>query len=229
MLVFPEVQAKAQSEIDRVIGSSRLPTIDDEKDLQYIRAIVKESLRWMPTAMLGAFPHAATQDNEYNGYKIPKGAWVILNTYGIHMDPARYPNPRTFDPDRYIDDFLNSNDSAVSPDAAKRDHFVFGAGRRICPGMNVADTSLFLGIARLLWGFNIRPMKDLDGNDIIPDTNQYTQGIVCMPAEYQADIRPRSDKRAEIIRKEWREAEGLLDEATKQWKEVPEGMPFSVA
>ena len=81
MIVFPEVQRKAQEEIDRVCGD-RLPTMDDEPNMQYIRGCVKESLRWMPGVPLGT-PHAATQDDYYMGYKIPKGATIILNVWYV--------------------------------------------------------------------------------------------------------------------------------------------------
>lgn len=78
--MWPEVQKKAQEEIDRVIGGARLPTIDDYQDLPYIRCCIKESLRWMPTVFLGV-PHAAVKDDVYMGYNIPKGAAVINNVW----------------------------------------------------------------------------------------------------------------------------------------------------
>jgi len=176
MVVFPEVQRKAQEQIDRVVGSSPLPIMEDEPNLQYIRGCVKETLRWMPTTILGAVPHAVSKDDEYMGYLIPKGAGVLNNVYTIHMDPERHPDPRCVDPDRYSDDFQTAADAASNPEASKRDHFTFGAGRRICQGMHVAERSLFLGMSRILWAFNIEPATDKDGNKIIPDTDKYTQG-----------------------------------------------------
>jgi cytochrome P450 len=77
MILFPEVQKRAQEEIDRVCGS-RLPTIDDP--LPYVRACVKETCRWMPTALIG-IPHAVTRDDEYQGYHIPNGAIVVPNVW----------------------------------------------------------------------------------------------------------------------------------------------------
>jgi cytochrome P450 len=176
MLVFPEVQKKAQEQIDKVVGSDRLPTMEDESNLQYIRGCVKETLRWMPTTILGAVPHAVTKDDEYMGYLIPKGAGVMNNVYAIHMDPERHPDPRRFDPDRYSEDSQTAADAASNPEASKRDHFTFGAGRRICQGMHVAERSLFLGMSRMLWAFDIEPATDKEGNKIIPDTDKYTQG-----------------------------------------------------
>lgn len=119
-------------------------------------------------------------------------------------------------------DHLGLYDSASNPSASARDQFTFGAGRRICPGMHVAERSLFLGISRILWAFNITPAKDPNGNEILPDQEKLTQGFVCMPEEFRAEITPRSEKRASLVRKEWREAEAeLLDGVTKQWISNP--------
>jgi len=202
MLLYPDVQRKAQEEIDRVVGEDRLPTMEDEPKLQYIRSIVKESLRWMPTTILDAGSHAVTQDDYYNGMLIPKGAGVMNNVWAIHMDPKRHADPRRFEPERYKDDFQSLGDAAANPDASKRDQFTFGAGRRICPGIHVAERSLFLGVSRMIWGFDIKPAVDANGKDIIPDQEKLTQGFVCMPEESPAQITPRSEKK-------------------KQWKQPP--------
>jgi cytochrome P450 len=218
MLLYPEAQTTAQEEIDRVVGE-RLPTMEDQEELQYVRACMKETLRWMPTTLLGAVPHAVTKDDEYMGYTIPKGAGVMNNVWAIHMDPVRHPQPRQYRPERYLDDKLSLYDSAANSDGTKRDVFTFGAGRRICPGMHVAERSLFLGISRILWAFRIRPAVDQNGNQILPDQEKLTQGFVCMPEEYQATITPRSQQRAEIIKREWKGAQrDSLDEQTMQWK-----------
>lgn len=222
MLLFPDVQRKAHEEIDRVIGPDRLPVMEDLADLQYIRGCMKESLRWMPTTILGAVPHAVTQDDEYMGYLIPKGAGVMNNVWSIHMDPKRHPNPRIFDPSRYKDDYQSFGDAAANPDASKRDAFTFGAGRRICPGIHVAERSLFLGMSRVLWAFKIEPALDQDGKPILPDADRLTQGFVCMPEEFPARITPRSKERADRVLNEWKNAEKeLLDPTTKQWMQPP--------
>jgi cytochrome P450 len=80
MLVTPEVQKVAQEELDRVVGPDRLPTMDDAPSLPYIRAIVKEAIRWMPTTVMAA-PHSVMQDDYYMGYKIPAGATVLCNAW----------------------------------------------------------------------------------------------------------------------------------------------------
>ncbi|KAJ5141216.1 hypothetical protein N7526_002211 [Penicillium atrosanguineum] len=221
MLLFPEVQRKAHKEIDEIIGPDRLPDMDDLPKLQYIRGCMKETLRWMPTTILGAVPHAVTQDDVYKGYLIPKGAGVINNVWGIGMDPDRHPSPRTFDPDRYREDYQSLGDAAANPDASKRDAFTFGAGRRICPGIHVAERSLFLGMSRILWAFSIEPVLNEKGLPILPDPDRLTQGFVCMPEEFPASIIPRSQARADMVVREWKKAEELLDPETKQWLQPP--------
>ena len=74
MVLHPEVYAKAQAELDHVVGSGRLPTFDD--DLPYVQAVIMEGLRWMPVTPLGV-PHRVTNEDEYRGYRIPKGAVIM--------------------------------------------------------------------------------------------------------------------------------------------------------
>ncbi|KAF2640636.1 cytochrome P450 [Massarina eburnea CBS 473.64] len=216
MVLFPNVARTAQEEIDRVCGD-RLPSLEDESNMPYIRCCVKEALRFMPTVSVG-IPHAVIEDDWYMGYKIPKGATVTINVWGIHNDPNRHPSPRTFDPTRYADDHQTSYEAAVNPDVTKRDHFLFGAGRRICAGMHIADRSMFLAISRLLWAFNFELPEGAT-----TDPRDLSEGIVMHPRNVPVNITARSEERAEAIRKEWDVVEGKLDEGG-QWKKVPEGM-----
>ncbi|KAF4830407.1 Cytochrome P450 monooxygenase yanC [Colletotrichum tropicale] len=224
MVLYPSAQKQAQEELDRVCGTRRLPNVDDWDSMPYIRACVKETLRWMPTAILG-LPHAAIQDDEYMGYKIPKGAGVMLNVWAINMDEDKFEDPRAFHPSRYEGDDQNSFESAMNGDPAKRDHYVFGAGRRLCQGMHIADRSLFLSISRLLWAFNLDRAVDDTGAEIVPDADNLIDGFLVQPRPFPAKITPRSEVHAEIIRKEWEASQALLDES-KQWKEIPRGMVF---
>lgn len=76
--LFPDVVSTAQKELDDVIGCDRMPTFEDEENLPYIRAMVKETLRWWPITKSG-MPHSVTEDDWYDGYFIPKGSVVVLN------------------------------------------------------------------------------------------------------------------------------------------------------
>lgn len=221
MVLFPEVVKIAQEELDRVCGN-RLPTLDDEPNLPYIRGCVKESMRWMPTGILGV-PHASIRDDEYMGYKIPKGAGMMWNVWGVHMDPNRHPDPRRFDPARYINDHQTAAESANNADASKRDHFLFGAGRRLCQGMHIAERSLFLAMSRLLWAFNFEKAQDANGVEIVPDAGELTEGLLVQPKAFPARITPRDTGKAQQLRAEWKKMEELLD-GNLQWKALPEGL-----
>ena len=76
MTLNQEVQKKAQAEVDRIVGSHRLPEFDDLDDMVYTRAVIMETLRWM-TAIPLPVPHATSEDDVYEGYHIPKGAMII--------------------------------------------------------------------------------------------------------------------------------------------------------
>jgi len=84
MTLYPEVQQKAQEEIDRVVSNKKLPGIEDRENLPYVNAIVKEVLRWHPVTPMG-FPHLTTEDDVFNGYLIPKGALILPNIWYIFL------------------------------------------------------------------------------------------------------------------------------------------------
>ena len=76
MAMFPDVQRAAQAELDRIVGQDRLPEYDDLEHMPYIRAVSMEVMRWLPVLPL-SIPHAVIDDDEYNGFHIPKGAMII--------------------------------------------------------------------------------------------------------------------------------------------------------
>jgi len=89
------IQRKAHEELDRVVGRSRLPTLEDEPNLHYCRAIIKEVERCHNPFWLGT-PHAASKDLVCNDKLIPAGSVLVLNTWTMHHDPIRYPDPLNF-------------------------------------------------------------------------------------------------------------------------------------
>lgn len=139
MITHPAVQAKAQEEIDQVVGRNRLPIFDDRENLPYFEAVFKEAFRWhvlAPTAL----PHVCIKDDICEGYLIPKDAIIVPNVWWFAHDPAVYPNPEVFDPTR----FLGPN---PAPDPLT---YAFGFGRRICPGKQFADLNIWLTMVRSL-------------------------------------------------------------------------------
>jgi cytochrome P450 len=138
----------------------------------------------MPTAINGAIPHASRAVDEIDGYIIPAGATIVLAVWVANNDPQLFPNPRKFDPARQNTN-LSVFEAAVASDIRDRDNWTFGAGRRICPGMHVAERTLFLAIARILWAFNITKAKDEEGNEIHVDQDEVTQSIAARPMPFK--------------------------------------------
>ncbi|OAL50319.1 putative cytochrome P450 [Pyrenochaeta sp. DS3sAY3a] len=212
MILYPETQAAAQEELDRVIGSDRLPTWEDRSQLPYIRAVVEESLRWMPTTLSAAVPHSNSRDDEYKGYHIPKGSTMMLNVWTLNNSLSiAKENPRVFDPTRHTASATSNEQYGIDADSNKRAHFTFGAGRRVCPGYHVAERGLFIAVSRLLWAFKFERTCDELGNMIPIEQDATTPGLIVRPIEYPCTISPRNDKMVAHIRAEWKKAQAMLD------------------
>lgn len=189
MIKFPQVQRKAQEEIDRVVGScSRLPSFEDQKNLPYVEALITETLRWFPSLPMG-FPHMATQDMVAGGYRIPKGACLLPNVHWFTHDPEAHPNPDAFEPERYLSPRCESDPR----------QYVFGYGRRICPGRHFANASLFLYVAQTLAVFDIGKAVDEEGREIEPELKA-TPGVISHLEPFAFMITPRSEGHDEMMR-----------------------------
>lgn len=140
------------------------------------------------------------------------------------MDPNRHHDPDRFEPNRYINDTSTCAESGVLQDVTQRDNFVFGAGRRFCLGTHIAERTLFLAMARLMWAFTFRRPKDAAGNELIPDRHDWIEGIVSVPAPFPMEVVSRGEARAERVRKEWKVAKETFLDGEGQWSELPEGV-----
>ncbi|KAJ2925021.1 hypothetical protein H1R20_g12083, partial [Candolleomyces eurysporus] len=159
LAAHPRAQKKAQEEIDRVIGHDRLPCLSDRENLPYVAAVVKEISRWHSVVPLG-LSRASAQDTVYNGYFIPKGTYIMMNTWAFMHDPEVFENPMEFIPDRYL------KDGKLVPGPRDPEVAAFGFGRRICPGRHLSNDAIFIVAASLLAVFDISPPKDESGNPI---------------------------------------------------------------
>ncbi|GAW21489.1 hypothetical protein ANO14919_110100 [Xylariales sp. No.14919] len=188
MSIFPDVQRKAREEIDRVVGSDRLPTFSDRDNLPYINAIVKETWRWHPVTPLSV-PHATDAEDIVNGYRIPKGAIILPNVWWFTHDPAVYPDPSAFNPSRFM---------GPNPAADPTDH-IFGYGRRICPGRYLAISAVWITIAQTLAAFEISKGLDENGVEIEPAV-RFQPSVISRPEDFKATIKPRSPQHEALIR-----------------------------
>ncbi|UKZ80869.1 hypothetical protein TrVFT333_008634 [Trichoderma virens FT-333] len=202
MVLNPDVQQKAQEEIDRVIGPDRLPGASDEENLPYVSGVVKESLRFFPVAPMG-IPHQAAEEMVFRGYRIPKGAYLRPCVWWYLHDPKTYVDPSKIDPERYLE-------PRNEPDPID----AFGYGRRVCPGRFVAQHSLFITIARTLAAFTIGKAVH-EGKPVEVEVKHSTVGGLDHPIEFPYSIAPRSEKYADLIRRvqvdhPWEGAAGKL-------------------
>lgn len=170
MMLHPEIQKKAQQEVDAVVSrEGRLPKLTDRSSMPYLESILKEVLRWAPASPIGIF-HANTVDDVYEGYFIPAKSTIIGNIWAMMHDESVYPDPFTFNPDR----FLEGN--GRSPQADPRE-YVFGFGRRVCPGQHVGEASIFIQMALALATVTITKPLDDSGKVIEPEIG-FTTAIV---------------------------------------------------
>ncbi|KAJ7359900.1 cytochrome P450, partial [Mycena albidolilacea] len=202
MVAYPEAQKKAHEEIDRVVGKDRMPNLEDLGQMPYIRAIISETHRWRPIAPLG-LPHGTLAPEEYQGYLIPKGTTIFVNMWGIFHDPALYDNPGDFVPERYL---LSENGTKPGVDGSHlKPTFSFGFGRRICPGMYLAQNSINLNAMNLLWAFDFKPDIDINGHAIPVDIFACRKGLATAPVPFKCSITSRTSAKARIIEHEFLE------------------------
>ncbi|XP_035661541.1 cytochrome P450 2U1-like [Branchiostoma floridae] len=170
MTLNPDVQNKVHEELDAVVGES-LPALSHRSQLPYVNACLLETMRIRTIVPLAS--HATTQEVKVQGYDIPKGTQVMMNMYSLHMDPAYWPDPDRFDPERFLD--------AEGNVIKKPESFMpFSGGRRVCLGEQLARMELFLFFSTLLQSFTFKtpvgaPPPNTDG---IP-------GLTFMPHPFQ--------------------------------------------
>ncbi|KAH7923682.1 cytochrome P450 [Leucogyrophana mollusca] len=190
MIMHPEVQSRAQAEIEAVVGTDRLPEFSDRPFLPFVDAILRETQRWAAMVPL-CVPHATTNDDIYEGYLIPKGAGIILNLWGMTRDSKLYPDPSEFRPERFI-----TEDGTLSEPFT---NLSFGFGRRICPGRFVADASIWIAMVTMLATLTIGKAVGKAGYEIevVPE---FGTGIILQPKPFVCRIERRSPATETLIK-----------------------------
>jgi len=183
MCYAPDVQRKAQREIDLFANrKDRWPNIEERNSFPYVQALITEIYRWGLVAPLG-IPHRLLEALPYRSFTIPQDTTLLTNAWAICHDPKIYPNPFRFDPERFLGD-----DPQVDPREV-----VFGGGRRICPGIDMADAIMFMTVAAILSIFNIDP------NPECPPSYTYVDRMARHPTPFLCQITIRSTKATEWI------------------------------
>ncbi|KAF4620900.1 hypothetical protein D9613_001211 [Agrocybe pediades] len=217
MATNPDVQRKAQAEIDLVVGSRRLPDIDDRPNMPFLEALYREVMRLGPPLPLGLV-HMLTEDDHYKGYFLPKGKFWLHNLLfarlceymasgsdcslpisiayqsvhrGMNHNEEKYVEPSKFRPERFLDESgkLNEDDRVLA----------YGFGRRVCVGKHIASSTMWLIMASVLACFNIGKAKDAQGKEIEVDDSFEDDGLLRHRRKFQCSFTVRSPEAYQLI------------------------------
>ncbi|ELK35707.1 Cytochrome P450 2C21 [Myotis davidii] len=168
-----KTNAKAQEEIDRVVGRERSPCMQDKSHMPYMDAVIHEIQRYIDLVP-NNLPHLVNQDIKFRGYFIPKGTAIVTSLTSLLHDDKEFPNPDQFDPGHFLDESGNFK---------KSNYFMpFSAGRkRVCVGEGLARMELFLLLTHILQHFTLKPL--VDPKDI--DTSPVVSGFGSVPPSYE--------------------------------------------
>jgi len=176
----PDIQKKAQAEIDSVCGD-RPVSIEDQEQLPFTDACLKEAMRLYPVVPL-MVPYSTSSDTTVRGVAIPKGTQVLVNQYAVARSEANWDNPDEFDPERFMckekDIELRGSDTTSECKFLK--FIPMGTGRRACAGYNLAKIELFLQAAALIQTIEWSPPKGQDKVEL-----QEKFGIAVSPKTYE--------------------------------------------
>jgi cytochrome P450 len=147
--------------------------------------VIYEVLRWRHITPLG-IPHAVTQDDEYMGFRIPRGTKVLANNWVVDSDETLFKDPAIFRPERWLE-------TPKLPTSA------VGFRRREYPGQHVGQQSLFIVISRLMWGYDFTHALDVDGGKNEINWEKMLQSSLSGPVDLRAQLIVQPPRHQELI------------------------------
>ncbi|XP_071703174.1 cytochrome P450 71D9-like isoform X2 [Rutidosis leptorrhynchoides] len=170
MLKNPRILEKAQTEIRQVVNKRGTTDGACIQELEFLKMIIKETLRLHPSTPL-LLPRESRERCEINGYQIPAKTKVIVNAWAIGRDSNWWKEPEKFDPERFVS-------SSVDFRGLNFEFIPFGAGRRVCPGMNFGLANVELQLIKLLYHFDWKLPDGITGLTQEPKTRHLQHKVV---------------------------------------------------
>lgn len=152
LLNNPSILKKAKEELDAQVGGERLIDEPDVPKLQYLQAIISETLRLYPAAPL-LVPHMASSDCMIGGYNVPQDTMILVNAWSIQRDPKHWDEPTSFKPERFVNQTYESHK-----------FLPFGMGRRACPGVGLAQRVVGLTLGSMIQCFEWKRIGEKEIN-----------------------------------------------------------------
>ncbi|XP_076960218.1 cytochrome P450 78A4-like [Bidens hawaiensis] len=173
MVLHQDIQAKAQDEIEKLVGQHRHVQDSDIPNLVYVQAIVKEVLRLHPPGPLLSWARLSTHDVQLGKFFVPAGTTAMVNMWAITHDPSIWKNPWDFNPERFIhEEFpVMGSDLRLAP---------FGSGRRVCPGKSLGLATVNLWLARLLQQYKWLPSTKVDLSECLKLSLELKRPLTCL-------------------------------------------------
>jgi len=158
LLRHPKVIKKLQKELEQIVGMNRMVEESDLEKLEYLDMVIKEGFRLHPVAPL-LIPHESIEDCTIDGFDIPKGSRLLVNTWAIGRDREIWSEPEKFMPERFVGSNidLRGHNFQLLP---------FGSGRRSCPGLQLGLTTVRLVLAQMVHCFDWKLPNGMMPNDL---------------------------------------------------------------
>lgn len=151
-----------------------------------------------------------TEDDEYDGYYIPKGSVVHIIEQALSYDPELYPEPEKYNPARWLESSYPSYQAPLSIYPRLMGFSGFGSGRRVCPGVELTESELLVACGSLISFFELKPLVDaVTGEKRWPDPENRNSNVIGGPVSFEFDLKVREGK-AEEIRRMFEEVQGEL-------------------
>ncbi|EPB82552.1 hypothetical protein HMPREF1544_10714 [Mucor circinelloides 1006PhL] len=186
---YPDLQKRVSAEIDAFIKThGRIPNFEEREEIPLCISVMKECMRYRPTSSFGV-SHTTDKDIVVDGYYIPKNSTLISNMGSMHTNAERYENPHEFIPERFLDN-IKTMQASANGGIEQRDTYSFGWGRRICPGIYLAEVEIFFAFVQVFARCFIEPAvpgeyPNLEGGR--------DAGLTVLPLAYNVKFTRRPD------------------------------------